>query len=617
MSGICGIVNLNGDPIHRELLERMTAFMVFRGPDAQDVWINGGVGFGHTLLRTTFESAHEQQPFSLDGKVWITADVRIDGRDELKEKLAAIGRDGLGEVTDVALVLHAYHAWDKDCVKHLIGDFAFAIWDDSRRRLFCARDHFGVKPFFYASLGQSLVFSNTLDCLHQHPDVTDTLNDLAIADFLLFGTNQDPGGTAFADIRRLPPAQSLTWSDEGLKLNCYWTLPTNVEIRYRPAGDYVERFREVLEIAIADRLRTRNIAVDMSGGLDSTSVAAIAKRLLAGENMPFGLRAHTIVYDRLIPDKEREFAGMVADKLGISIQYCVADDYRLYQQFDQLGMHLPEPMHAPELAMFIAYRRLQSVQGRVLLTGWDGDTLLNESPKPYFRQLLRERSFGRLLVGVVSYALSERRLLPLRLRAWLRRDRSARDRQKPAYPVWLNPTLEERLGLRARWEQVNATVPASHPVRPYAHRILAYVTKWSNFFDNFDSAENRVPLEIRHPFFDLRVVDFCLTLPPQPWCVKKKILRDAMRGFLPELVRLRPKTPLAGWPAAKLLATDDARWIDDFVAVPGLDAYVERTKILKAWGGSYPERAWTDLRPLSLNFWLKYRQRARLKSRAD
>src|ERR1035437_9535074 len=92
MSGICGILSLEGAPIERKIWKDMTAFMAFRGPDAQDVWTDGAVGFGHTLLRTTFESEHERQPCSLDGKVWITADARIDGQDELKAKLVARGR---------------------------------------------------------------------------------------------------------------------------------------------------------------------------------------------------------------------------------------------------------------------------------------------------------------------------------------------------------------------------------------------------------------------------------------------------------------------------------------------------------------------------------------------
>jgi asparagine synthase (glutamine-hydrolysing) len=187
MSGIVGLLNLDGAPVDRDLLRGMTEFMAFRGPDAQESWVDGAVGFGHAMLRTTFEQEREQQPCSLDGEVWITADARIDGRSELKQKLAARGRADLKAATDVELILHAYHAWGRDCVAHLLGDFAFAIWDGRERALFCARDHFGVKPFYYAHIGDEVVFSNTLNAVRLHPAVPAELNELAIADFLLFG----------------------------------------------------------------------------------------------------------------------------------------------------------------------------------------------------------------------------------------------------------------------------------------------------------------------------------------------------------------------------------------------------------------------------------------------
>src|SRR5205807_844250 len=173
MSGIVGIINLDGAPVDRQLLRRMTDFLAYRGPDAQNIWSDGPVGFGHTMLRTTFESEREQQPCSLDGRVWITADARIDARDNLIRDLRSKGREIQKSVTDVELILHAYHVWADDCVQYLIGDFSFAIWDGRRHRLFCARDHFGVKLFYYAQVGRSFIFGNTLDCVREHPAVSD------------------------------------------------------------------------------------------------------------------------------------------------------------------------------------------------------------------------------------------------------------------------------------------------------------------------------------------------------------------------------------------------------------------------------------------------------------
>src|ERR1700756_5000969 len=126
MSGIVGIVNLDGAPVNRALLKTMTDHLAFRGPDAQSMWVDdkaGNVGFGHTMLRTTWESEHERQPFSLDGQVWITADARIDDRDNLVEKLASKGHEMTAAEPDSELILHAYHAFGEHCVDHLLGDF--------------------------------------------------------------------------------------------------------------------------------------------------------------------------------------------------------------------------------------------------------------------------------------------------------------------------------------------------------------------------------------------------------------------------------------------------------------------------------------------------------------
>ena len=186
-------MNLDGAPVDRILLGRMTDFMTFRGPDAQQTWVADNIGFGHTLLQTTEESEDEHQPFTLDGRVWIVADARVDAQHELMRKPQANGHENISShVTDVELILRAYQVWDEDWVEHLLGDFAFGIWDGSQQRLFCARDHMGVKPLYYAHIGSRVIFSNTLDCIREHPGVSDKLDDLAIADFLLFDLNQDP-----------------------------------------------------------------------------------------------------------------------------------------------------------------------------------------------------------------------------------------------------------------------------------------------------------------------------------------------------------------------------------------------------------------------------------------
>ena len=253
------------------------------------------------MLRTTRESHGESQPAVFEGRYWIAADARLDGRAELLAALelseSVIGR----AIPDSELILRGYAKWGSACVEHLRGDFSFAIWDAPDQRLFCARDQFGIKPFYYASVGSVLVFSNTLDCIRRHPAVSGRLNDLAIADFLLFDMIQEPGATSFVDIQRLLPAHTLVCRKYDISIRRYWELPVTGPIVQKRPQEYVEQFQELLDQAVADRIRTNNVGVLMSGGLDSPTVAASAQRTLARSGSASGLRAYTEVFDGLIP----------------------------------------------------------------------------------------------------------------------------------------------------------------------------------------------------------------------------------------------------------------------------------------------------------------------------
>ena len=612
MSGICGIVNLDGTSVDRGLLHGMTLFMTFRGPDAQDVWVDGPVGFGNTLLRTTFESECEHQPCSLDSRVWITADARIDGRDELKNKLAASGR-GRGKVSDVSdvdLILHAYHVWDTDCVKHMIGDFAFAIWDGLKQRLFCARDHFGIKPFFYAQIDRHLIFSNMLNCVRKHPGVSDRLNDLAVADFLLFEDNKEPARTVFVDIQRLLPAHMLTWSaGAGLQVKRYWSLPTDLGVRYRTAGDYVEHFKELLDIAVADRLRTNRVGLQMSGGLDSASIASVALGILSQQQRAFQLQAQTVVYDQLIPDQERYYSSLVAKHLSIPIHYIVADNYQLFEQWEHPKTWFPEPIHQPQALKFADACQYAASFGRVFLTGWDGDALLTESLRPHFQSLVHRRQYLRLLTELLRYATSQRQFIPSGWRKRLIRRPNSTDLSTVSdagYPNWLNPEFEARLDLRNRWRHHSIVPRVDHPTRPYAYRTYQSLIQGGSFFESYDAGSTGLPLEYRHPLLDLRLLDYCLSLPLQPWLVKKHILRVAMSGLLPDAVRMRPKSPLAGFPHVELLKKTPLNCFDNFPKMSDLVTYVDCAKLMQFIDISeHAALSWEAMRALSLLLWLK------------
>jgi len=146
LSGIVGMFRQDGAPVDRQLLQALTDFMSYRGPDASEIWHSGEVGLGQTMLKTTRQSCGERQPASLDDRIWMTADARLDERGALILLLRASGCDVSESAPDSELVLRSYATWGSNCVGHLRGDFAFAIWDARAKVLFCARDRFGIKP---------------------------------------------------------------------------------------------------------------------------------------------------------------------------------------------------------------------------------------------------------------------------------------------------------------------------------------------------------------------------------------------------------------------------------------------------------------------------------------
>jgi asparagine synthase (glutamine-hydrolysing) len=599
MSGIVGILNLDGAPVDRTLLQRMTDFMKFRGPDEQRIWVDGNVGFGHTLLRTTFESEHEHQPFTLDGKVWIVADARVDAQDELIAKLNAQGEHVRRGVTDVELLLRAYRTWGEDCVDRLLGDFAFAVWDDRQQRLFCARDHLGVKPFFYADLGATVIFSNTLDCIRQHPAISNKLNDLAIADFLLFDVNQDPATTSFADIQRIPPAHVATWSVGQTRRRRYWTLPAEEPLYFKRATDYTDHFTELLDAAVDDRLRTNKLGIFMSGGVDSPTLAATACKILRQVSSDYSVHAFTTVVDGL-DGNERYYAGLVSEHLGIPIHVRDLSTTLIHPGWDQAKIHTPEAVNPLNLVSERDDFLCASKYARVWFHGEGPDDALKYEWRWYLGYLAKGRRVGRLIGDVCRHMWQHRRVplissVPRILKEWQRRDWWYQH-----FPEWVEPGLVSRLQLQDRWKAFEQSSTGLHHMRPTAHASLNSIG-WESHFRSFDAQSTSVPIEVRHPFVDLRLLRYMLAVPVIPWCRAKLLIRRAMRDHLPAPVLRRPKSPLRCDPVWEGVRRSGLTPLNP---TPALGDYVNL--------GHVPKNAAQDMiafrtnvRPWVLNYWLR------------
>ena len=613
MSGILAVVRTDGASVDGTLLQRLTGALSFRGPDGSSTRVLGSVGLGHARL--ALGRADGPAPATIDGRVWVTADARIDGRRELIGELRSLGIDVEERATDSDLILSAYEAWGDRCAEHLLGDFAFLIWDEARRRLLAVRDPFGVKLLYHAAGPGWLVVGNTLACVRAHPGVSARLDRSAVGNFLLWAENWDRGTTTFADVSSVPPGHRLSWTEgkHGVELHRYWSVPPEPDPPApMPADDgaVLEEFRRLLDAAVDDRLSGGSATVLMSGGLDSPMIAAVARARLAASGPDRRLEALTYVYDGDPADPERHFAALAAGRIGIPIRQLAsaADPGWGWLR----GADAPEPALLGAVGPEVAGYREAAALGGVVLTGWDGDALLAADLGILWRRRLQGLDLGHL-AREVGWHVRARRFPRVGARAALARWRDGRSvRAFHGYPTWLAPAFEADEDLRARWLASLSESGEARTVRGRSREWLA-TPVWRSVLDPADPGMSGWPIEQRHPLLDLRLVRFTLALPTVPWCVDKELFRAAMRNELPGPVLRRPKTPFAGTPGSPL-AAELAPLLDELA--PELAEYVDLARFravcadLCVAGTRTAPLASAVFNTLALSAWLGSRSRS-------
>jgi asparagine synthase (glutamine-hydrolysing) len=290
----------------------MLTTLAHRGPDGAHMWCEGAVGLGHLTLCTTPEARHETLPLAASRAV-LTADMRLDNRAEL---LSALGlrHDPGDERCDSQILLAAYDKWGEACPQHLLGDFAFAIWDGCRQRLFCARDHMGLKPFYYYASPRVFVCASEIKALWCEPSVSPRVNELRVGYHLIF--RDDPANTFYRDIRRLPPGHALSVTLEGERLTRYWALDPTHELHLSSNEAYAEQFEALFTEAVRCRLRTSHaVGSILSGGLDSSSITCVAHQLMQEQGTP-PLHVFSARFSGNGNTDEQPYVDAVLERLG-------------------------------------------------------------------------------------------------------------------------------------------------------------------------------------------------------------------------------------------------------------------------------------------------------------
>jgi asparagine synthase (glutamine-hydrolysing) len=313
MSGICGIVNFSGRPIGQEELKYMSDAASHRGQDGTTFWFEGSIGMAYLSLIITPESRGDKQPL-VNGHMVLAADARVDNRDELMRILMLKSKNA----TDADLIMAAYCRWGVDCPKHIIGDFAFALWDNREKHLLLARDPMAMRSLYYQIETKRLLFATEIKQIIALPDISAEIYEPAIAAFLA-GPAMPLQWTFYKGINQLEAGHTLVLKSRRTQIRRFWDINPQNRIYYKDKNEYIEQFRELFKESVKCRLRSiRPIGLMLSGGMDSMSIAATVGWLIqrqTTEAYPLFL-SFSSYFNEWLECDERHISSLITNHFG-------------------------------------------------------------------------------------------------------------------------------------------------------------------------------------------------------------------------------------------------------------------------------------------------------------
>jgi len=547
MSGIFGIFNRNGKVVEKQLVEKMLDSISYWKPDERRKCINNSVALGHAMLWNAPESKYEHLPLEKDAFI-LTMDARIDNREELVNDLELPNRQ-LNEIGDSEFILAAYRKWGEDCPKYLLGDFAFAIWDEERQHLFCARDHIGIKVFHYYLSDNLFVFSNDLKGILSHKNVSKKYDEKTISLFLRDKGLHTDRSTFFKKIKKLPPATTLTISRDFIKEKKYWSIEDSPTIIYDTYEEYVQKLKELFDNAVESRLRTvYPIISHLSGGIDSSPIAVLAARKLKKKHQPL------YVYNWInIPKNENDyefeswsFSRRIAEKENIVHKEISVNPKGVAALYDKFDVTTQGTMFY--WREYFIQEKAEKIGARTILSGWGGDELISYNGYGYESGLFWQGNF----ILALKYKYSEKKknnyswyrfirrcgrmiLHPL-INKWLVHDSDIYDSDDYAY---IQKDFK-KIMQKYKFQDIKfGTGIKKRQLSLFNHgHLQARIESWAM------SAFSK-KIEYSYPLLDKRIVEFAMGIPEEMFAVKddhrRYLWRKSIESLLPYNVVWMPK----------------------------------------------------------------------------
>ena len=536
MCGIAGFSSLSGNYHHHSAasintLVSMRQRIAHRGHDQTGEYLCAHAGLAHTRLsirdirlgRQPMTRRREGAAFS------IAYNGEIYNADELREELRALGAS-FETASDTEVILEGYIHWGDGIIPRLNGIFAFAVWDDAKQRLLLARDRSGVKPLFYAVKGDEIIFASEIKALFEHPALSPEIDTDSLREILALGPARTDGLGVFSGVREVRMGRKLIWDAEGLREIPYWRLESH------PHEDSYVMTVETVRHLVRDAVR-RQMVSDvpvcsfLSGGLDSSVVTALACEALKGSgqtlstfSFDFTGNDQHFASNAFQPERDRPYVDALVPLLGVNHTYLTCDEQDLIGLLDEAVDAKDLPGMADVDASLLAFCRIVAARNKVALTGECADEIFGGYPWFYRPELMGADGFPWAAdMSVRELLLKDDLIAELRLSEYAHR------------------RYEESLAAMPR-------LPGESPLAARQREISWLNLNWfmPTLLTRMDRTSMYSGLEARVPFADHRIVEYLWNVPfymKRKGDSEKSLLRDAMRGLLPDRVLWRKKSP--------------------------------------------------------------------------
>lgn len=612
MCGIAGIIKNKGTEVQEKDLRAMTDAIAHRGPDDEGIYLNGNIGLGHRRLSIIDVSSAGHQPMvNKNQTLWITFNGEIYNYIELKKELGGKYQSN----TDTEVILAAYEKWGAECVKKFNGIFAFAIWDKNKKLLFCARDHLGVKPFYYLQKNGVFYFGSEIKAILATRQTTQP-NDAIIYDYLSYGYYHHTNQTFFKDIMQIPAGHTLVLKNGNIRIESFWS-PVEKSINAGNTQNTIEEFANLFKNAVKIQLRSDvPVGMQLSGGLDSSLVVSMANQITGGQR---NFRLFSFVYGQH-KDVEKPYMEALARKIGWGLEFFEILPLDMKNYMESMVKSQDEPFPGlPTLGLHILAEFSRKNKIPVILGGQGGDeigagyeyymgaflldTLIERGPDAGLAEL---SAYGKLhsfkdKEQYLSFVLGS-------LNAYLTAGTSQDGTSFTKPEVLANNFLK-----RAAKPRHVFPAPFNSHLQNMQYRDIFH-TKLPRVLHSADRAAMAYGVEQRVPLIDYRLIELGLGATAGQKInngVQRFFMRQAARKILPPYVRNAPKRSVPS-PQRNWFKKELRPWVLSVLSSKSFKehGYFDQNKVLREYKRycqtpGVPKNSFHVWQWLHLEYWLR------------